>query len=482
MSAFICIDELAAVYELLFEALDEQFLVAGETSIPLLDTLTRLLDYYDGVLRRRASRRIPIAISLTFEIIRFFVQRHKLIRGITDQTLLENALDSLHQSAGTRVFKAVNQIVDLNQKSKFALSLQHILKKLDFKQAGLIAHLRNAFFHQDSPSRKEIERVFRVLLTELKTLFWDKNYYWYLNLTTDENYQLQKAASRYKIEAMAKAEINDVDEYCDLCLAQKDLRILMTEQMGKPAQKDTLQSFLKYKVKGLHRKVIIAIHVAQQAIQLLHKQLITHAAPSQEDLYKTDTLEILLILLLEIFQSNINMHRVLNKGTLARLIGRLSTLCHAVGRKSFYEALQRMTEKSEGKLFGVLVDCFNKPTNKINEHKNGSARTSTDRVQTPEIEQRVTENTDEDQNDQWQLDSNLGKRTDIPDDEQLLHEYSRIEQRESADLEALAGSEGRRQPLVIGHRFKSYLAKHGGKEGLKRAILTSKMSAQTVDK
>ena len=54
---------------------------------------------------------------------------------------------------------------------------------------------------------------------ELKRLFWDKNYFWYLNLHLDDNQQLSKLSTKFNIEPLSKAETNDVDEYSDLCLS-----------------------------------------------------------------------------------------------------------------------------------------------------------------------------------------------------------------------------------------------------------------------
>ena len=118
----MCFDELAVVYEVLFESIDAEFLNHGEPSLQTIEAMSSLDNYYTRVFRRRASRRIPLSITMTFEIIKFYVLRHRLIKSTTDQALLDQSLDSLFQSSATKVFKTVNQIVDLSQKGKFAVS------------------------------------------------------------------------------------------------------------------------------------------------------------------------------------------------------------------------------------------------------------------------------------------------------------------------------------------------------------------------
>lgn len=136
---------------------------------------------------------------------------------------------------------------------------------------------------------------------ELKRLFWDKNYCWYLNLHVDDTQQLSKITSKFNIEPLSKAETNDVDEYSDLCLSQKELRILLLEQEGRPAHKETLIGFIKHKVRGLHRKVAVAILVSKHITALLEKQLTVLSGFSPNDSFRLETLESLLKMLMDIF-------------------------------------------------------------------------------------------------------------------------------------------------------------------------------------
>jgi len=309
-SVFVCIDEFKEVYRAVVAAME-----SGEG-------VSALARYYRTVLRARAGRRLPLAVELTFEILCFFSERPRLSPVM---------LDEMFVATGMRVFKILSQIVDLNQQSKRALSFSHILKQIGFRHFHLLAHLRNAFFHQETPNRHDLETAFRLLLGEVKSLFWDKNYYWCVHLTAGSAREVSGECEKYKIQPLTKAELHDVDEYSDMCLAQIDLKSYLEENAGRPVHSEAMNSYLKLKVKGLHRKVMVGTSCAFRASRMLRERVgrVEKENGKGETAGRQESLEQVLgltVRLAEIFNSNQNMHGVLDSAPLCWVLPELILL------------------------------------------------------------------------------------------------------------------------------------------------------------
>lgn len=358
-SAFFSTHEFQAVYECMFENMSTTFLAGvADLSVNQLQSLTSLVGYYDHTIRLRNSRRIPMSVSLTLESIRFFVDRHKILKTVSEPNLVATLVSALSTSSATRVFKILNQIVDLNQKSKFALSFQHILKKLGFVESSLLAHLRNALFHQETPSERNTERALKMLVKEVKALFWDKNYYWLLRLTGTEE-ELKKKCTKFAVVPLEKVELNDVDAASDLAIAEKELDNFLNQKGATLLNKDTVGEFIKEKVKGLHRKIAVA-HLAAQQLSRISAEIVTSTSRDLDATKQTSMSNFLQILmyLCEIFASNKNMHRVFEDKGFRTNLEHIFVMNQVLGLES--ELFSKVAEKSQGRIFKHLIGVTTK--------------------------------------------------------------------------------------------------------------------------
>lgn len=358
-SAFFSTQEFRSVYECLFTHMSTAFLSgSSDLSVPQLQSLTSLLSYYDLTIRLRNSRRMPMSVSLSFESVRFFVERHKILTSVSEPNLVASLSSSLSTSSATRVFKILNQIVDLNQKSKFALSFQHILKKLGFVESSLLAHLRNALFHQETPSERNTERALRILLREIKVLFWDKNYYWLLKLTFPEDVVRAKC-NKFNVVPLEKVELNDVDASSDLAMAEKELENFLTLKGTALLQKDTVAEFVKEKVKGLHRKIAVAHLTAQHLVRISAGAVIsTSNDQDQVQSARLQNFSQILLYLCEIFASNKNMHRVFDDRVLRTNMEHILVMHQVLSLD--VEPFVKIAEKSQGRIFKQLISSEQK--------------------------------------------------------------------------------------------------------------------------
>lgn len=360
-SAFFSTHEFQSIYECLFENMGTSFLAGvADLSLNQLQSLTSLLGYYDHTIRLRNSRRIPMSVSLTFESVRFFVDRHKILKTVSDPNLVATLVAGLGTSSATRVFKILNQIVDLNQKSKFALSFQHILKKLGFVENSLLAHLRNALFHQETPSERNTERALKILVREVKALFWDKNYYWLLKLTATEE-DLKKKCTKFAVVPLEKVELNDVDAASDLALAEKELDNLLHQRGNSVLSKDIVGEFIKEKVKGLHRKVAVA-HLAAQQLSRIAAEIVTSTSKDLDSTKQTAMSNFLQILLYlcEIFASNKNMHRVFEDRGFRTNLEHIFVMNQVLELEA--DLFAKVAEKSQGRIFKQLIGAATSQT------------------------------------------------------------------------------------------------------------------------
>lgn len=70
--------------------------------------------------------------------------------------------------------RGLNQIVDMNQKSKFALSFKFILQKIYFDAdvIDFVAEMRHAIVHKDFPCAQNVLRLARVVFSWCFRHFW----------------------------------------------------------------------------------------------------------------------------------------------------------------------------------------------------------------------------------------------------------------------------------------------------------------------
>lgn len=366
MNIFFNSSEFCTVYQSLFDAFDQPYFASKEVpnfgSKKVAD-LDKLNEYYREVIRRRNRRRVPLAVDLTFEIVDYNTAKYKLLTSLKDVGLIEEMTQNLAISKGTLIYKLVNQIVDLNQKSKFALSFMHILKQLNFRQANLIAHLRNAFFHQETPPLKHLEESFRVLLAEIKTLFWDKNYYWLKFASIDDERVLEREAKRYRIDPLPKTEIYNVDEYPDSMLTEKELRLFLAHKEDIEANSSDVVAFLKTKGKKMHRKLFL-YHLCLACLANIAEKIITHESKLYYSQMKgrIKWLIELAIQLTEIFFANANIHqRVLGDKLVDQQISKLIMYSEFVKElKHFTDALETKMQKIKNCQFDSIFTVVGK--------------------------------------------------------------------------------------------------------------------------
>lgn len=269
-SIFFNSEEFISIFEIVFSICNRDFLAQDTQDPEKIKLLSRVVRYFNKVIRRRASRRVPLAVELTFQICKFYVDRQSVISTTSDLSALDVLMEALHVSSAAQVYKTVNQIVDLNQKSKFAVSFHLVLKKLEFAHADIISQIRHSFFHQETPNLKNIELSFRLLLGEIKTLYWDKNYAWLMSLRLQDTSLIKTQLAKYHVEPLTKAETNNVDEYCDQCLLQKDLLTFLSEPTP------SIPDFLKNKVKGLHRKSTLVHLLSSSLLKIYSRNILEH--------------------------------------------------------------------------------------------------------------------------------------------------------------------------------------------------------------
>jgi len=72
------------------------------------------------------------------------------------------------------IVRGLNQIVDMNQKSKFALSFKFILQKIyfDSETIDFVAEMRHAIIHKEFPSSANIMRLGVIVLSWCFRHFW----------------------------------------------------------------------------------------------------------------------------------------------------------------------------------------------------------------------------------------------------------------------------------------------------------------------
>lgn len=356
MVLFFCHEELITVYKSLFASDVSTWFEKGAVGVTVVENLADVLHYYDNIVKKRNSRRPPLAVELTFEIIRYYVTYHKICTTTKDVSMMKELLSNLLMASATKVFKIVNQIVDLNQKSKFALSFSHILKQLDFKHPGLLAHVRNGFFHQEMPAQTSILNCFETLLADTKRLFWDKVFAWYVQTFCDPKTGRQMM-SDFRAFVLDKATLNDVDEYSDRCLAQQDLRLHLADNMDKSNNKEAASAFIKHKVKGLHRKTVVALLVAVEAELLAKEQLVSVSPLLTSKAAKLEQLLAILQQLLEIFQSNENMHAILDASPLRETVASLLSLLQVSGNwQSAVATFDRFMTKKGGSQSSLMLN------------------------------------------------------------------------------------------------------------------------------
>ena len=242
-------DEYTDVYELVFDCVDEDFVSKDTIDPSKIKSVKKVYEYYSGVIKRRNARRVPLAVDLTFEILKFYIDRYDVVCGVGDVSMMDTMVSCLHHSSAAKVFKIVNQIVDMNQKAKNTISFSHVLKKLNFKHHEIISQIRHSFFHQETPNVRSIELCFRLLLSEIKRLYWDVNYAWIQQVMTIDDKTVKKRLEKYKITPLTRSELYNVDEYSDSHILYKEYQLYVSD-VSRPSVSD----FIKNKVKGMHRK------------------------------------------------------------------------------------------------------------------------------------------------------------------------------------------------------------------------------------
>ena len=156
------------------------------------------IKYYNQIVRKRSSKRNLIAANLFVDCLQMSIalsieKGNKVIshsqttekylksesNSQTNYIPANNQLDtntreSLIRNMGLTVSRGLNQIVDMNQTSKIALSFKFILSKLYFHEDILdfVSEMRHAIVHKEFPSSSNVKRLTMVVLN------WAFNYFW----------------------------------------------------------------------------------------------------------------------------------------------------------------------------------------------------------------------------------------------------------------------------------------------------------------
>lgn len=308
---------------------------------------------------------MPLSADLTFSILNYYLAKYQLIGKVStqqDELSVFEMIEHLLNSSACKVFKTLSQIVDMNQQAKNTVSFQSVLVKLGFERADVLAHMRNGFFHQERANRQDLEMGFSLLWKEMKRLYWDKNYNWIMvgmrsvdpKKLSHKQVKPRKRERKFsEEEIITKAEINDVDEYSDCCLAQKNLLNFIKENSSKlEAHQEGVLNFIKHSVKGLHRKIAVANLSAIHAERLLKESLTASKPLSEASQSALSHFLSVLSCLLSIFSSNKNMQSLLKLSPLNRLSSSLAMLQFA-GIPSKIE--EKIEEKNEEKIGGDFL-------------------------------------------------------------------------------------------------------------------------------
>lgn len=358
MTAFFSFNEFIAMYKGIFDpSMSDLLEDAGQPSTKTVAKLSGVLNYFDSLLACRNSRKIPLSVEVTMNILRYYVNSQRLVLSVTDVSAIKELSTSNLYACATRIFKGINQIVDLSQKGKHAMSFQHILKKLGFEHSGTIAHVRNAYFHQEMPADISIKTAISNILQDLKRLYWDMNYAWFINFTEDDNRTAIQACNLYGAAPLSKAEVNDVDEYSDMCLVLKELRVYLAEQEHRKFAKENVAGFIKNRVKGLHRKQAVAALVSREAETITREQLVSISPLPVARLNRLEQLLGILQHLLDIFQSNVNMHDALLSSPLKETVASLVVILKTIGLlPQAVAGLEKLSLKPGADFFSLAVE------------------------------------------------------------------------------------------------------------------------------
>jgi hypothetical protein len=121
--------------------------------------LSHFISYFENVILARHTTRVPIAVTFTYEIIK---------------AVLGKPRD--YESLSLSLTRSLNQIVDLSQNSKKALSFVQSLRRLKVHEmiCDIASETRHSIVHKAFPSRQQIDLTSIYFLIFLKENFWDK--------------------------------------------------------------------------------------------------------------------------------------------------------------------------------------------------------------------------------------------------------------------------------------------------------------------
>ena len=120
------------------------------------------LRYAKDILYIRNYNKLPIAVRLTVNL------------------LLHLSLEDFnHTELGIELVRGLNQIVDMNQKTRNSQSFLSVLYNLGIHpdMCDLISEIRHSIIHKTFPSNKEIEICVVYLISFLKENFWETTLY-----------------------------------------------------------------------------------------------------------------------------------------------------------------------------------------------------------------------------------------------------------------------------------------------------------------
>lgn len=128
----------------------------GETTLKLG------LQYAKEVLYLRNYSKLPISVRLTVNLL-----------------LLMTASEINYREIGLELVRGLNQIVDMNQKTRKSRSFFAILRQLGFHpdMSDLISELRHSLVHKGFPDDREIEICLVYLICFLKENFYETTLY-----------------------------------------------------------------------------------------------------------------------------------------------------------------------------------------------------------------------------------------------------------------------------------------------------------------
>lgn len=139
------------------------------------------VEYYRRIVQRRNAKKNLVAASLLVKTLRGLLEcalskgeRPSLRTRKRFSGLIPEPREASLRSLALAVVRGLNQIVDMNQTAKFALSFKFILRKIYFDAdvIDFVAEMRHAVVHKAFPSARNVLRLAKVVF------WWSFRHFW----------------------------------------------------------------------------------------------------------------------------------------------------------------------------------------------------------------------------------------------------------------------------------------------------------------